>query len=69
MKQKFIIPKRFRTQAVRQLGAAKLIRQTNGQHKLVGGTDIGFRFCGLVSHSVSRNCALILLFPFQLYVS
>jgi hypothetical protein len=39
MKLKNIIPQRYRSQVVRQFGNAKLIRQPNGQHELVGGTD------------------------------
>ena len=39
MKLKNVIPQRYRRQVVRQFGDAKLIRQPNGQHELVGGTD------------------------------
>jgi hypothetical protein len=37
MKPKNIIPQRYRNQVVRQFVNAKLIRQPNVQHELVGG--------------------------------
>jgi hypothetical protein len=56
MKLKNIIPQRYRNQVVRQFGAAKLIRQPNGQHELVGGTDAdranAFEWCSLFAPEV-----------------
>jgi hypothetical protein len=56
MKLKNIIPQRYRNQVVRQFGAAKLIRQPNGQHELVGGTDTdradAFEWSSLFAHEI-----------------
>ena len=56
MKLKKIIPQRYRSQIVRQFGNAKLIRQPNGQHKLVGGTDAdraaAFEWSSLFAHEI-----------------
>ena len=51
-----IIPQRYRNQVVRKFGAAKLIRQPNGQHELVGGTDAdranAFEWSSLFAHEI-----------------
>ena len=56
MKLKNIIPQRYRSQVVRQFGDAKLIRQPNGQHELVGGTDAdradAFEWSSLFAHEI-----------------
>jgi hypothetical protein len=56
MKLKYLIPQRYRNQVVRQFGAAKLIRQPNGQHELVGGTDTdraaAFEWASLFAHEI-----------------
>jgi hypothetical protein len=56
MKLKNIIPQRYRSQVVRQFGDAKLIRQPNGQHELVGGTAddhaAALEWCSLFAHEV-----------------
>jgi hypothetical protein len=38
MKLNHLIPQR-RRQVIRQFGSAKLLRQSNGEHELIGGTD------------------------------
>jgi hypothetical protein len=38
MKLNHLIPQRRRRQVIRQIGGAKLLRQSNGQHELIGGT-------------------------------
>jgi len=47
---------RYRNQVVRQFGNAKLIRQPNGQHELVGGTDAdradAFAWSSLFAHEI-----------------
>ena len=56
MKLKNIIPQRYRSHVVRQFGDAKLIRQPNGQHELVGGTDTdranAFEWSSLFAHEI-----------------
>jgi hypothetical protein len=56
MKLKNIIPQRYRRQVVRQFGNAQLIRQANGQHELVGGTDAdradAFEWSSLFAHEI-----------------
>ena len=56
MKLKNIIPQRYRSQVNRQFGAAKLIRQSNGQHELVGGSDAdrtaAFEWSSLFAHEI-----------------
>jgi len=56
MKLKNIIHQRYRNQVVRQFGNAKLIRQPNGQHEIVGGTDAdratAFEWSSLFAHEV-----------------
>lgn len=56
MKLKNTIPQRYRSQVVRQFGAAKLIRRTNGQHELVGGTEAdradAFEWSSLFAHEI-----------------
>ena len=55
MKLKNLIPQRYRSQVVRQFGDAKLIRQPNGQHELVGGTaedHAASEWCSLFAHEV-----------------
>lgn len=56
MKLKNIIPQRHRSQIVRQFGDAKLIRQPNGQHELVGGSDAdratAFEWASLFAHEI-----------------
>jgi hypothetical protein len=38
MKLNQIIPQRFRGTVVQQFGGARLVRQRNGKHELLGGT-------------------------------
>jgi hypothetical protein len=56
MKLNNLIPQRYRSQIVRQFGSAKLIRQPNGQHELVGGTDAdranAFEWSSLFAHEI-----------------
>jgi hypothetical protein len=56
MKLKNIIPQRYHSQVVRQFGNAKLIRQPNGQHELVGGTvddhAAAREWCSLFHHEL-----------------
>jgi hypothetical protein len=56
MKLKNVIPQRYRRQVVRQFGDAKLIRQPNGQHELVGGTDTdradALEWSSLLAHEI-----------------
>src|ERR1035437_7928734 len=56
MKLNNLIPKCYRNQVVRQFGDAKLIRQPNGQHELVGGTDAdrtaAFEWSSLFAHEI-----------------
>lgn len=56
MKLKNIIRQRYRSQVVRRFGDAKLIRQPNGQHELVGGTDAdhanAFEWSSLFAHEI-----------------
>jgi hypothetical protein len=56
MKLKNIIPQRYRRQVVHQFGDAKLIRQPNGQHELVGGTAddhaAAREWCSLFHHEL-----------------
>jgi hypothetical protein len=39
MKLENLIPRRHRSEVVRQFGDAQLIRRPNGRHELIGGTD------------------------------
>jgi len=56
MKLNHLIPQRHRRQVVRQFGAAKLLRRTDGQHELVGGTDAdrheAFEWVSLFAHEI-----------------
>lgn len=56
MKLKNIIPQRFRTRIVREFGRARLVRLSNGQHELVGGTDAdrtaAFEWISLFAHEI-----------------
>jgi hypothetical protein len=56
MKLRNIIPQRYRSQVVCQLDKAQLIRQRNGQHELVGGTDTvraaAFEWSSLFAHKI-----------------
>lgn len=62
MKLKNLIPLRYRTKFVRQFGEAKLVKLPNGQHELIGGTDLTrldfsgpFAFHRLVLSSAQTN--------------
>jgi hypothetical protein len=56
MKLQNLVPKRYRSQVVRQFGDAKLVRLPNGQHELLGGTDAdrsaAFEWVSLFAHEV-----------------
>jgi hypothetical protein len=56
MKLKNIILQRHRNQVVRRFGQAKLIRQPNGQHELLGGTgtdrSAAFEWVSLFAHEI-----------------
>jgi hypothetical protein len=56
MKLNHLIPQRRRQQIVRQFGAAKLLRRTDGQHELIGGTDAdrqeAFEWVSLFAHEI-----------------
>jgi hypothetical protein len=56
MKLKNLLAQRYRNQVVRQFGNAKLIRQPNGQHELVGGTETdradAFEWSSLFAHEI-----------------
>ena len=56
MKLRNIIPQRYRNQVVCKFGKAKLIRQANGQHELVGGADTdradAFEWSSLFAHEI-----------------
>jgi hypothetical protein len=56
MKLQNLVPKCYRKQVVRQFGNAKLIRQPNGQHELLGGTDAdrsaAFEWVSLFAHEI-----------------
>ena len=56
MKLKNILPQRYRSQVIRQFGNAKLIRQPNGQHELVGGSNAdrvaAFEWSSLFAHEI-----------------
>jgi hypothetical protein len=56
MKLNHIIPQRDRRQVIRQFGTAKLMRRTDGQHELIGGTDAdrheAFEWVSLFAHEI-----------------
>jgi len=56
MKIQNIIPQRFSRRLVRRFGKAKLIRLSNGQHELTGGTDAdrtaAFEWSSLFAHEI-----------------
>ena len=56
MKLNHLIPQRHRQQVIRQFGAAKLMRRTDGQHELIGGTDAdrheAFEWVSLFAHEI-----------------
>ena len=56
MKLKNLIPQRYRRQLVRQFGEASLVRLSNGQHELIGGTDAdraaAFEWTSLFAHEI-----------------
>ncbi len=56
MKLKNLIPQRSRLQLVRQFGGASLVRLSNGQHELIGGTDAdrnaAFEWTSLFAHEI-----------------
>ncbi len=56
MKLKHLFPQRYRSQVVRQFGDPQLIRQPNGQHELLGGTDTdraaAFEWTSLFAHEI-----------------
>ncbi len=56
MKLKHLFPHRCRSRVVRQFGDATLIRQPNGQHEPLGGTDAdraaAFEWTSLFAHEI-----------------
>jgi hypothetical protein len=56
MKLKKLIPLRYRTELIRQFGAAQLFKLPNGQHELIGGTDqdraAAFEWASLFAHEI-----------------
>ena len=56
MKLKNLIPLRYRTRLIQQFGQAKLVKLTNGQHELIGGTDrdrtAAFEWASLFAHEI-----------------
>ena len=56
MKLKNLIPQRKRNHLVRQFGEASLVRLSNGQHELIGGTDVdrtaAFEWTSLFAHEI-----------------
>jgi hypothetical protein len=56
MKLNHLIPSRYRREIVRRFGDAQLIRQQNGQHELVGGSDAdrqaAFEWVSLFAHEI-----------------
>jgi hypothetical protein len=56
MKLKHLFPQRRRNQFIRQFGRAILLRQPNGQHALVGGTDAdriaAYEWTSLFAHEI-----------------
>ena len=51
-----LIPQRRRQQLVQQFGRAKLVKLTNGQHELIGGTNAdraaAFEWSTLFAHKI-----------------
>lgn len=56
MKLNYLIPQRHRRQVIRRFGNAKLLRQANGQHELIGGTNAdrqaAFEWVSLFAHEI-----------------
>jgi hypothetical protein len=56
MKLKNIIPQRQHKQLIRQFGQAKLVKLSNGQHELLGGSDndrsAAFEWSSLFAHEI-----------------
>ena len=56
MKLKNIIPQRFLKQEIRQFGQARLIKLPNGEHELIGGSDVdraaAFEWVSLFAHEI-----------------
>ena len=56
MKLKNIIPQRCRSRLIRQFGHARLIRLSNGEHELIGGTNAdrtsAFEWVSLFAHEI-----------------
>jgi hypothetical protein len=56
MKLKIFITFRQPRQVVRQFGQAKLIKLANGQHELIGGTEVdraaAFEWASLIAHAI-----------------
>ncbi len=56
MKLKHLFPQRCCRRVSRQFGDAQLIRQPNGQHELLGGTDAdraaAFEWTSLFAHEI-----------------
>jgi len=56
MKLKIFIPFRRPRQVVRQFGQAKLIKLANGQHELIGGTEVdraaALEWASLIAHEI-----------------
>lgn len=56
MKLKKLIPLRYRTKLIRRFGGAQLIRQSDGQHELVGGSEAdrraAYEWVSLFGHEI-----------------
>lgn len=56
MKLKNLLPTRYRKQVVRRFGNARLVKLSNGQHELVGGSDAdraaAFEWVSLFAHEI-----------------
>ena len=56
MKLNHLTQERQRSQVIQQFGQAKLIKLTNGQHELIGGTDSdrtnAFEWVSLFAHEI-----------------
>lgn len=56
MKLTQLIPQRFTGRVIRRFGTARLVRQRNGQHELIGGTPAdrtaAFEWVSLFAHEI-----------------
>jgi hypothetical protein len=56
MKLKNLVPLRYRQKVIQQFGDAKLIRTSNGQHELIGGTNAdraaAYEWASLFAHEI-----------------